>query len=389
MLPERRLAAAGPEMDETGGSDGPCAVAAPEQAGGRGSGRPPLWRHPAGMFFALAAVQAVGLPWLWLLPFADPRLAHLRLGLFGFGGAAVTGYVLTALPAWTRFPLVPSVGVLSGAFVLARLLALADPDAVLTVAGFQCMIGLAILVPVARGRAWTRLPIGAAPLALGLAEAMVVAGVLPVRSVLFLMAALVLIVGGRAIPAFLATEAARARRRLPRPGPLLPALVLMLAVVIWPRLALPAAPVLVGLILWRVAPGAIGAGAANRMLAVGWLMLAPSLAGLMLTKAGTGAMAAGHLFLTAAMGGTIFAFAARAAMGRPAAGGLCPRPAQTAGFVLVIAAAPARAAAAFAPDTHWLAVSGALWSLGWALFLAAHLAALPRPAPFPVLSAAR
>lgn len=389
MLPARRLVATGSGMDEASGSDGPCPAAGPAQAEGRGNGRPPLWRHPAGVFFALAAVQAMALPWLWLLPLADPRLAHLRLALFGFGGAAMTGYVLTALPAWTRHPPVPWAGVLAGAFVLARLMALAGPDGVLPVAAIQCLIGTAILVPMVRGRAWTRLPIGAAPLALGLAEAAVATGVLPVRGVLFLMAALVLIVGGRAIPAFLATEAARAGRRLPQPGPLRPALAVLLAALIWPRLSLPAAPVLAGLILWRVAPGAIGAGVANRMLALGWLMLAPSLPALLLTEEGAGAMAAGHLFLTAAMGGTIFAFAARATMGRPAAGGLCPRPAQIAGFVLVIAAAPARAAAAFAPDTHWLALSGALWSLGWALFLVVHLAALPRPAPYPVLSAAR
>ncbi len=63
--------------------------------------RAALWRHPAGVFFALAAALATALPWVWLLPLDDPRLAHVRLGIFGFGGAAVAGYVLTAQRAWT------------------------------------------------------------------------------------------------------------------------------------------------------------------------------------------------------------------------------------------------------------------------------------------------
>lgn len=66
-----------------------------------GASRSMLMFHPAGIFFALAATIAVVLPWLWLLPLADPRLAHIRLGLFGFGGMAICGYVMTAQKAWT------------------------------------------------------------------------------------------------------------------------------------------------------------------------------------------------------------------------------------------------------------------------------------------------
>lgn len=63
--------------------------------------RRPLIFHPAGVFFALAAVVAAVLPWLWLLPLTDPGQAHVRLGIFGFGGMAVSGYLLTAQRAWT------------------------------------------------------------------------------------------------------------------------------------------------------------------------------------------------------------------------------------------------------------------------------------------------
>ena len=63
--------------------------------------RSPLIFYPAGVFFALAAIVAIILPWLWLLPLADPGQAHVRLGIFGFGGMAVSGYLLSAQRAWT------------------------------------------------------------------------------------------------------------------------------------------------------------------------------------------------------------------------------------------------------------------------------------------------
>ena len=181
--------------------------------GGEGAlPRPLLAFHPAGVFFALAALMAAVLPWLWLLPLADPRLAHVRLGLFGFGGAAVCGYVMTAQKAWTGRPLpLPALGI--GALVLAaRLASLCRPEALWPVLLPAPALALAILWPVLRAGRWDKAPLAAVPLMLAAAEALLpvqpgLAGVLPEA-----MAVLVFLVGGRLVPAF--TAEARRRRGL-------------------------------------------------------------------------------------------------------------------------------------------------------------------------------
>ncbi|WP_291337205.1 NnrS family protein, partial [Albidovulum sp.] len=110
--------------------------------------RAALWRHPAGVFFALAAVFATALPWIWLLPLDDPRLAHVRLGIFGFGGAAVTGYVLTAQRAWTGRD-APLPAPLLGALALAaRIAAFRWPEAALAPALPLALVAGAVLWPV-------------------------------------------------------------------------------------------------------------------------------------------------------------------------------------------------------------------------------------------------
>ena len=59
-------------------------------------------------------------------------------------------------------------------------------------------------------------------------------------------------------------------------------------------------------------------------------------------------------------------------------------------WLALVAAALLRVGAEAAADpTPWIALSGVIWSGGWLAFLSVHLPALARPAPFPVLSAAR
>lgn len=347
-----------------------------------------LARHPAGAFFALSALVAVALPWLWLLPLEDARMTHQRLGLFGFGGAAIVGYVLTAARAWTiRRPPLPLV-VLVALWSIARAAALLAPWSLWPAALPQAVLGVAVLAPVVMGRCWRRVPLAAVPLVLAGAEAGLAAGVLPPVALVAGLALLILLVGGRAIPAFLRTEATRrAVCQTPkRQIPLWPLPLLWLLAQTGP-LRLTASLALAGLIVARVAP-ALRAGAANRMLALGWAMLAPAQIGLALAKPGPSAIAAEHGLLMAAMGGTVLAFAARAAMARAPDGGLTPLPLQWSALWLLLAAAVLRALATAAPPAVMTA-SALGWTLGWVLFLIAHLRALPRPAPFPVLSAAR
>lgn len=366
--------------------------AAPPVRGAGGPARRALARHPAGVFFALAALAALALPWVWLLPLDDPRTGHLRLGLFGFGGAAVAGYVLTAQRAWTGREAPLGAAGLGALMLAARALALAAPAAVWPVALPSAGVALAILWPVVAARCWARLPLALVPLALGLAEAALVAGWLAADRLPPAMAALILAVGGRAVPAFLAAGRQRAGTGAgPAVPPLWPGLAIIAAALILPGGAGQAALCLAALwVLTRVG-GAMRAGPATLMLCLGYAMLSPALVAVAAAGAGViPALAATHLVTMAAMGAMILAVASRASMHRAPGMALRPRRRHWLAFAAVVAAALLRAAAEAAPDPlPWITASGVIWSGGWALFLTAHLAALPRPTPFPVLSAAR
>lgn len=361
--------------------------------------QPPLAWHPAGVFFTLAALIALGLPWLWLLALDDPRMVHLRLGIFGFGGGAVTGYVLTAQRAWTgRQPALPALALpalaLGVLWLTARGLALGLPDQPLAFLPPALAVALAVLWPVLVARRWGRLPVAAAPLALTLAEAALPAADIPPQTLALAMAALILFVGGRAIPAFLATD--RQRRGLPpRPtGPLWPGLAALAA-----GLGLNGPGGLAGLVLaalwvlWRAWPGirpGAPTDAANRMLSLAYTGLAAGLCGIAAGRVDAlPPLAALHLLTLGAMGPMILAFAARTTMHRPPGAGLRPRRRHWLALALIGAATLARVAAELDPANPWLTLSGLAWSGAWALFLSVHAAALPHPTPHPVLSAAR
>jgi len=122
---------------------------------------------------------------------------------------------------------------------------------------------------------------------------------------------------------------------------------------------------------------------APAMLVWGWGLLA---AGLAATALGWPSPVAGlHLLTLGAAGGMIFAISARAGMRRVPGRGLVARRRQSLGFVLLLAAAGLRLAAEFFPGA--LMLSGLCWSAAWLCHLAAHLPALFRPAPRPMLSA--
>jgi uncharacterized protein involved in response to NO len=353
--------------------------------------RAALGRHPAGVFFALAAALAVALPWVWLLPLGDPRLAHVRLGIFGFGGAAVAGYILTAQKAWTGRDAPLPAPVLGALALAARCAALVWPEAILPVTLPLLAVAGAVLWPVVSARRWARLPLGAVPLALVAAEAALTRGALPAGILPLAMAALILAVGGRAVPAFLAADAELAGTTPPRPAPHWPGLALVAAAM---ALAGPARAAMLSLAaLWVLTRlrGFGPAGAANRMLALAYGGLAPALAALAAADAGlVRPAAAEHLVTMGVMGPMILAFASRTSMRRRPGRPLGPLRRHRIAFAAVVTAAVVRAGAEAAVDpAPWITLAGVIWSGGWLAFLAAHLPALARPAPFPVLSAAR
>src|SRR5690606_2642353 len=149
----------------------------------------------------------------WLLQLADPRLAHIRLGLFGFGGMSICGYVMTAQKAWTgrAFP-VPTL--FAGALALgARLASLGSPMAFWPAFLLSLPVALMILWPVLRARRWDKIPLAMAALGLVAAEVMLVDGWDVASLLAIAFAILIFIVGGRSVSSFAAE--ARRRRDLP------------------------------------------------------------------------------------------------------------------------------------------------------------------------------
>ncbi|AZO23559.1 hypothetical protein EJ070_24705 [Mesorhizobium sp. M1E.F.Ca.ET.045.02.1.1] len=353
--------------------------------------RSPLIFHPAGVFFALAAMVAVILPWLWLLPLADPGQAHVRLGIFGFGGMAVSGYLLTAQRAWTGAePPLPTLGLATLALG-ARMLALAEPEAVWLASLPLLVVALAILLPVMRARRWDKMPLALVPLGLVIAEGALVRHQIQAAALPLAMGALILAVGGRMIAAFLIEECRR--RGLPqRP-----------AARTWPGLAMmgfgvlssgsigTSALAITALWVLRTAWTGVGAWPASRMLCIAYATLAAGLLGIVAARVGMlPPLAQTHLLTMGAMGSMVVAVAARVSMRRVKDVGLMPLTRHWIALWLIFAATGARCLAEIATPHHALmTMAGIAWSAAWLLFLSAHLAALRQPAPFPLLSAER
>ncbi len=83
---------------------------------------PPLWLTQGFRpFFFAAAIWSIGALAIWIAMLAmghslpsifDPLSWHIHEMLFGFGMAAAAGFLLTAVPNWTKRPAVSS-GVLA------------------------------------------------------------------------------------------------------------------------------------------------------------------------------------------------------------------------------------------------------------------------------------
>ncbi|GAA6524762.1 NnrS family protein [Intrasporangium sp. DVR] len=309
-------------------------------------------------FFLLTAVAAIVGGAVWLLPVEDPVTQHRSWLLFGMGGAAVAGYLLTALPSWTRGARAsaPVVWFLVAAWVAARALA-------------------------ARGT-----PADAAPA--------------PVAAAL-VFAVLISLVGGTAVPAFaraaLGTTLAAAatdRTQALAPAAVVAAIGLVLG---GADTAAGAVLVLVGLVqiarIRRWGGLRLAEHRAVAMLALAWLWLGAGLVMLGLAFLGwpesISVGTAMHALTMGAMGSMIYAFTARATMVR-APGGLVPTALQELGFVLVLVS-PLPRLLTWPGTGHatGYAVAVLCWCLGWSCHLARTIRTLGQPPPWPALSASR
>ena len=367
-------------------------------------------------FFFVAAMWGVIALGLWLCSLAglvqlptrfDALAWHRHEMLFGFVGAAVAGFLLTAIPNWTgRLPIAgrPLLA-LFGLWLAARVAVLFSgivgfmPAAALDVGFFAVltMVG-AREVLAAKNR---NLPIVAMALAFTLADAADYAGnagVIPDigwQLAIALIVILISIVGGRIIPSFTRNWLVKQghRSRLPTQPAALDLLVIAgtaICLAFW--IAVPANPLTGALLMlaaalqllrlarwagWRTTsdPLVLVLHIAYLWIPVGLLLLGVSVAGATVARS-----AAIHALTAGAMTTMILAVMTRATLGHTGRD-LHASPPTVALYGCVTAGALLRVAASLGlgPYRLMLDVSGSAWAAGLVLFLIVYGPMLLRP----------
>lgn len=366
-------------------------------------------------FFLLAgAWAALGVP-LWLgslaglpvLPAGLDALAwHKHEMLFGFGAAAIAGFILTAIPNWTgRLPISGwRLALLAGLWGLGRLAFLMaeqlGPGAVAVLdLSFLFVLLAAIARELIAGANWRNLPFlvliglfATGNLAIHLDRLGIMdAADAGYRLSIFVLAMLVALIGGRIVPSFTRNwMKARGEEELPVPAnafdraALAALALLVIAEVAAPHSRLTASlAVAVGLLhAWRLIRWKGHKVLSEPLLwslhlGYGWLAAGLVLVGL----AGLGLLgdegAALHALTVGAFGTMILAVATRASLGhtgRPLTAGA----GITWAYALVSVAAVARIVSPFAGEAA-LWVSGAAWSLAFGLFTVLYFPVLAGP----------
>lgn len=190
---------------------------------GRIAAMPPILQYGFRPFFFAAALYAgIAIPaWLgiyftgYALSGPFPGLGwHVHEMLFGYLGAVIAGFILTAIPNWTgRLPLSgwPLAGLV--ALWLAGRLAcafVADPVAAMVLdLAFPVTLAFVVWREVVAGRNWKNAPVAVMITLFGLANALHHAGNLGLapddfgqRLALGVAAMLIALVGGRIVPSF-------------------------------------------------------------------------------------------------------------------------------------------------------------------------------------------
>ena len=392
-----------------------------QEPGDPGRSIHPLWQAAYRPFFLFAGLWAILVPSIWLWPgqlgFA-PGLWHAHELLFATGGAAVGGYVLTALTSWTGRPPVSTseLKMLAGLWLTARLsLVCADflPIAVLLAGalGYFVVLGLVMVRELVAARVTSKVSLVLALAVLTVLDGLFVGqlqgpGVLPwvPLATVLVFAFLISVVGGRAIPAFTRNslpdiDAALLIRSECRHGGLYSgSLVLAVASAVicpdaWGGTGLIAAG---GLQLWRMRGWQSLRAWRNSSLlllhiAWVWLPVGLVLTGVALVRPDLYSLKdAVHALSMGAMGTMIVAVSGRAAMARTG-GPLVAGRALLVAFVLIWLAALVRVLSPFMPARGVDPIAGAaiLWMAGWSIYLLAMRPALSGPVTRPVFSGPR
>jgi uncharacterized protein involved in response to NO len=395
-----------------------------EPAAGAAARRPATVVFAQGFrpFFLAAGLWSATALALWIVLLATGTAMPSRLGplawhihemLFGFVMAAIAGFLLTAIPNWTRrLPIAGwPLALLAGLWLLGRIVCLVStlvPPwlAVMADLAFPAALVGVIAREIVAGRNWRNLPMVAPVTVLGIADLLMhreAAGVAVPADLgwrLGLAAVLVLIsvVAGRIVPSFTRNWLAkRPGSRLPAvPGWLDRAALGALHAGLFGWALLPACRAVglllllaAGLNLWRLLRWRGAATAAEPLLLVlhvgyAWLVLGSGLLGLALLGLAVPESAAIHALTAGAIGTMVVAVMTRVTRGHTGRTLTADR-ATSLIYLLVTLAAIGRVAAAFAPD--WtlplLVASACCWIAGFGLFVLRYgpLLVLPRDAP--------
>ena len=355
-----------------------------------------------GTLFSLIAMLWWTVFWLqpsaWQ-PYGGAIWWHGHEMLFGFGGAIVVGFLLTAVQAWTGVPGLRGglLGVLAGSWLLGRLLlafgaALPTGLPVAVDLSFLLFAAAAMAYPVVKVRQWRNLMFVPMLFALALLNGASHWGVLRGRpdlalqalhGAILLITLFIVVIGGRVIPFFTA-NATGCQRQPPRRWLeiLSGGSVILLVVIAFAGFSrIPAAlmvPLCAGAAVvngWRFlrwgyqhcwgVPLLWSLHLAYAFIPLGLLALALHSAGL-LPHVST----ALHCFTVGAIGGMILAMISRGTLGhtgRP----LRPPRAMTAAYILILASAVVRVLvpAVLPALSQWgIGLAGLLWLAAYGIY---------------------
>ena len=337
-------------------------------------------------FFLLASAwAAIAVP-VWLAAYVHgyaPRgplpamFWHAHEMVFGFGFAAVAGFLLTAIPNWTgRLPVrgVALAGLAS--LWLAGRIAMLVPGAALLDLAFPAALIAVVARELIAGRNWRNLPMLAALALLLVGNLLFHLGIYEgLRLGIATLCMLIALVGGRIVPSFTRNWMAKARLAPPAPEGALDRVALvvtLIALAAWVGRSPFSSWLLVaaGLALaarlsrWRGLSTVREPLLFILHLGYGWLAL-----GLILLGLDPGSSAALHALTVGAIGTMTLAVMTRASLGHTGRALTADR-ATCAIYVLITLAALLRMASPFAGAQAVLVTSlaGVAWSAAFAIF---------------------
>lgn len=379
--------------------------------------RPPFLRGAFRPFFLLAALWAAAAIIIWMAAYSgapvlgevvDPLGWHQHEMLFGFVGAAVIGFLLTAIANWTGRPLLGGSGlaVLAALWIAVRVCFALGIGAPWLPLLLELTLFLAVAVFAAREVVLSgnrNLPIAIIVALMGTAAAVDLAetgGLLAdndigLRSGIALVVILIGLIGGRIIPAFTRNWLMREGASQPMPTMPSPADMRVLAItavslvgwLLWPESNVVGWLLLMSALahLWRAARWQGWRTFADPLvvvlhLAYLWMPVGLGLLGLHLAFDLVSRSAAIHALGAGAMGLLILAVMSRASLGHTGRT-LRAGPALASAYALVFVGALVRVLASVGLFAGvWpIHLSAALWAGGFLLFALLYFPILTRP----------